>query len=112
MEVARREVMEESGVKNVRPLMNAIFSVEVLPVFGHVKRGKYVSTHLHLNVTYLFEADMDETLKVKADENSAVGWIPVEEVPQKVSEPWMMERIYSKLIEKAENYGDGYCGEG
>ncbi|MBQ2955739.1 MAG: NUDIX hydrolase [Clostridia bacterium] len=102
MEVARREVMEESGVKNVRPLMNTIFSVEILTVDGHEKRGKYVPSHLHLNVTYLFEADMDEELRVKEDENSAVGWIPVEEVAERVSEPWMMKRIYAKLMKKAE----------
>ena len=66
------------------------------------KRGKYVPSHLHLNVTYLFEADMDEELRVKADENSAVGWIPAEEVAGRVSEPWMMKRIYAKLMKKAE----------
>lgn len=50
--VALKEVREESGVKNVRPASEDIFSLEVLTVDGHMKRGKYVSSHLHLNVTY------------------------------------------------------------
>ena len=49
--VALKEVREESGVKNVRPAREDIFSLEVLTVDGHMKRGKYVSSHLHLNVT-------------------------------------------------------------
>lgn len=98
--VAKKEVMEESGLKEVRVLTPDIFSIEVLCVDGHVKRGKYVSSHLHLNVTYLLEADPDSPVFVKPDENSAVGWIPVEKLPEKVSEPWFLEHIYSKLCKK------------
>ena len=50
--VALKEANEESGV-TARPVLRDIFSVEILGVPGHVKRGKYVSSHLHLNVTYL-----------------------------------------------------------
>ena len=72
---------------------------------GHIKRGKYVSSHLHLNVTYLFEADPAEPLRVKPDENSGVAWIPVSELPQKVTEAWFLERIYSKLCRKLRDTG-------
>ena len=41
-----------------------------------MKRGRYVATHLHLNCTYLLEADDRLPIRVKADENSAVRWIP------------------------------------
>ena len=34
-----------------------IYSLEILSVDGHEKWGRYVSSHLHLNVTYLLEAD-------------------------------------------------------
>jgi len=99
--VARREAEEESGIAGLRDA-GGILSLEILTVDGHEKRGEYVSSHLHLNVTYLFEAEMDAALAVKPDENSAVGWIAVEEMEKKVSEPWMMKRVYRKLIEKAE----------
>ena len=73
--VALKEVREESGVKNVRPASEDIFSLEVLTVDGHMKRGKYVSSHLHLNVTYLLIADDTNVLTVKPDENSGVKWL-------------------------------------
>jgi len=69
-------------------------------VDGHEKKGAYVSSHLHLNVTYLLEADDREVLHKKEDENSAVGWFPVEECLMAVNEPWMRERIYRKLLDK------------
>lgn len=100
LKVAVREAMEETGIKTVRPVTGDIFSLEVLTVDGHEKKGAYVSSHLHLNVTYLLEADDREVLHKKEDENSAVGWFPVEECLMAVNEPWMRERIYVKLLDK------------
>lgn len=100
--VAAREATEESGIHILRPLGDGIASLEVLTVDGHEKKGRYVSSHLHLNVTYLFEADPAEAVRCKADENSQVGWINVEDIPNKSTEPWFVRRIYSKLIQKAE----------
>lgn len=96
--VAEKEVREECGLKHLTRLSSGIFSLEILTVDGHEKRGKYVGSHLHLNVTYLFEADPAEPVFIKPDENSGVRWFSVNEVPQKVSEPWMQQRIYDKLI--------------
>lgn len=107
--VAIREVKEEAGIKEVRPVSEEIFSLESLTVDGHVKRGKYVSSHLHLNVTYLLEADSDEAVSVKADENSGVAWFTPEEALKKSTEPWFVERVYAKLIEKTKRgYGKKY----
>ncbi|MBW4844544.1 MAG: NUDIX hydrolase [Lachnospiraceae bacterium] len=100
LKVAVREAMEETGIRTVRPVTDDIFSLEVLTVDGHEKKGTYVSSHLHLNVTYLLEADDREVLHKKEDENSAVGWFPVEECLMAVNEPWMRERIYGKLLDK------------
>lgn len=103
--VARREVMEECGLTNLRTLSDDIFSLEVLSVDGHIKRGEYVSTHLHLNVTYLFEADPDAPVFMKPDENSGVAWFTTEEVPERTSEPWFRDWIYAKLMEKVRKTG-------
>lgn len=67
---------------------------------GHVKKGNYVSSHLHLNITYLLEADSEEQVSVKADENSGVMWFSPEDALEKSTEPWFVEHIYSKLIKK------------
>ena len=103
--VALRETREESGLQDLTLVSPDIFSLEFLPVDGHEKRGKYVSSHLHLNVTYLLEADPRQPIRVKPDENSGVAWFPVEEVAGRVSEPWMMQRIYSKLMKKVAACG-------
>lgn len=100
LSVALKEVREESGIHAVTAVMDDIFSVEVLTVDGHVKRGSYVSSHLHLNVTYLIEADEEELLVVKPDENSAVQWFSPEGAIEASTEEWFKERIYSKLVAK------------
>ena len=106
LSVAKREAMEETGVKDIREVTGDIFSLEVLTVDGHEKRGAYVSSHLHLNVTYLLEADEEEVLRVKPDENSGVKWFSLEEAIKASSEPWMIERIYRKLNAKLKSQGD------
>ena len=51
-----------------------------------MKRGKYVSSHLHLNVTYLLIADDTNVLTVKPDENSGVRWFALDEALKACSE--------------------------
>ncbi len=99
--VARRELMEETGLKNPRLVSPAPISLETLTVDGHTKRGEYVHSHLHLNLTYLFEADESEILRIKDDENSGVRWFSVEDMFRYVSEKWMAENVYKKLCERA-----------
>lgn len=97
--VAVREVKEETGVQNITPVSNDIFSLDILTVLGHVKKGKYISPHLHLSVAYLLEADDMEVLVVKEDENSGVKWVPIDEVNEYSNEPHM-RKVYEKLINK------------
>ena len=101
LQVAIREVKEEAGISNVWPVSEEIFSLESLTVDGHVKKGRYVSSHLHLNVSYLLEADSEEAVSIKADENSGVAWFSQEEARKKSTEPWFVENVYSKLIQKS-----------
>ena len=103
--VSMREVREESGLTAVRPVSPHIYSLEILTVDGHEKRGAYVSSHLHLNVTYLLEADEHGQLRVKEDENSGVAWFAPGDAVLASTEPWMRERIYMKLNAKMKLYG-------
>lgn len=102
--VAMRELQEETGVQNAILLDEEIFSLETLVVEGHRKRGIYVPSHLHFNVTYLAEAEEAEQLVVNEEENRGVKWFTFEEALASSVEPWMVERIYRKLIEKGNNY--------
>jgi len=102
--VALREAMEETGV-HAEPVTDSVFSLETLTVDGHEKRGRYVPSHLHLNVTYLLRADENESIRAKADENAAVRWFTLSDALTNCSEPWMVRRVYSKLNQKLEAFG-------
>lgn len=98
--VALREVREETGVRSARLLSPEIFSLESLTVDGHEKHGAYVPSHLHLNVTYLLEADDSDPLTVCEEENSGVRWFGLDQALEACTELWFIERIYSKLNAK------------
>ncbi len=104
--VALRELAEETGVADARLVPcgpGNIVSCEVLTVDGHEKRGAYVSSHLHLNVTYLAVADPTQPIRIKPDENSGVKWVPLDDAVSLSSEPWIRDRIYRKLIAKTRD---------
>ncbi len=78
LSVAVREVEEETGLKT-KVLDESIFAISASPIVGHVKRGKYVPAHTHLDVVYLLEADDKEQLAFREDESKGVKWITFEE---------------------------------
>lgn len=100
--VAMKEAKEETGIKNITPILDEIYSLEIINVNGHEKREKYIGSHIHLNVTYLLEADENEKLHIKEDENSGVKWVPIEDVLNVTSEAWVRDRVYSKIINKMQ----------
>ena len=100
LKTAVRELKEETGIKNVNSLKDDIYSLEIICVNGHIKREKYVSSHLHFNLTYLLEADEKEELMMKEDENSGVKWINIADINEYSTEPWMKEKIYRKLVQQ------------
>lgn len=97
--VALKEVREETGLTNIRAVTEEIYSLEILQVSEHQKRGKTVPAHRHLNLTYLIEADEHEALRIKEDENSGLAWFSQEEAVERSTEP-EMQVIYRKLIRK------------
>lgn len=78
LSVAVREVEEETGLKT-KVLDNSIFSISASPIVGHIKKGKYVPAHTHLDVVYLLEADDKTPLIFREDESKGVKWISFEE---------------------------------
>ena len=99
LHVAIKEAKEETGIKNVKALDNKIFSLDVLTVQAHIKKGKNISSHLHLSVAYLLEADENDELTIKEDENSGVQWIPIDEISKYSTEENMI-KLYEKFNEK------------
>jgi ADP-ribose pyrophosphatase YjhB (NUDIX family) len=98
--VALKEAKEETGVMNIVSLTQDLASIDIIPVYGHVKRGKYVSSHLHLNTSYILIADEKDALVVNQEETSGVGWVEVRRLSEYSNEPYLIG-IYNKIIEKA-----------
>lgn len=101
LKVAIKEVEEESSITNLELITNDIISLDVIEVVGHFKRNKWVTPHVHLNVTYLFKASDYDFIKEKLDENSSVKWLPIANIDDFVSEENMLV-IYHKIIDKME----------
>jgi len=103
LQVAIKEAQEETGLTSIRPLSQGIMSLDVLPVWGHMKGGKYVSAHLHLNTAYVLIADEGAQLIKNAEETDGVMWIDVADIEKYCDEPDLVI-VYHKLIKAAKAY--------
>ena len=72
LHVAIKEAKEETGLENLKLLVEGIYGIQIVTVDSHIKRGEFVSSHLHLDCCFLLEADENDVLKVKADENGLI----------------------------------------
>lgn len=102
LHVALKEAQEETGVETIRPYDRDILGLDVIHVENHIKHGKYVSDHVHLNVTYLLVADDTDELIVNHAENSDVKWFDIDQVLDHVDEPRMIP-VYTKLFKRVKN---------
>ncbi len=99
LHVALKEAKEETGLDNLKLLSDGIFGIQILTVDSYIKREKFVPSHLHLDCCFLLEADENEQLRIKEDENSGVKWINIEDTLEITNEE-KMRPIYKKLNEK------------
>ena len=99
MQVALKEAREETGLTNLNVLSDGIYSLEIVTVDSHIKKGKYVPSHLHLDCCFLLEADEGEAVRIKEDENSGVKWVDINSVIEITKED-KMKTIYQKLNDK------------
>jgi 8-oxo-dGTP pyrophosphatase MutT (NUDIX family) len=99
LEVAKREIVEETGITSAVPISEDIFSLDITPCPAYTKKGKKISTHVHLSVLYLFEADEKETLIINREENSNLKWMTFDEFLKKYHQDYM-RIIYEKTVKK------------
>jgi 8-oxo-dGTP pyrophosphatase MutT (NUDIX family) len=99
--VAIEEAKEETGISLVRPFQEDIFTLDVIYVPNHIKKGTYVPDHLHLNATFLLIAPQSQTLVIKPDENQGVQWFMMDDVLNHVTEP-RMKPVYQKAFLEIE----------
>ncbi|MBR5369704.1 MAG: NUDIX hydrolase [Bacilli bacterium] len=98
LSVALREVEEETGLK-AKVLNDEPYLLSTNPVGAHIKRGKFVSPHLHFDALYLMEADDKEKLEYREDESKGVKWIPFDEVDNEKMVDFIRNNV-KKLIKR------------
>ena len=95
--MALREAEEETGLTDMAPLTGEIATLDILPVEGHIKRGRYVSAHLHLSVGYLLVTGDARPPRGNEEENRGARWVPAEQLTRWATEKGM-QPLYGKLL--------------
>lgn len=96
-EVALKEAQEETGLKGLELLSREIASLDIIPVIGHLKQGKWVSAHQHLSIAYVIVADEEEPLIQNKVETNGIKWVPFEQIAEMSGEAEMIP-VYRKLL--------------
>ena len=105
LHVALKEVEEETGQK-ATVLDDNIFQLSISPIVGHMKRGKFVKPHEHMDAFYLLEADDSLPLTYIPDESQGVKWIPIEGLLDEDNTVSFMHPVHKRMVKKLIR--DGY----
>ena len=106
LKVAIKEAKEETSVENIGVLDENIIAIDILPVVPHVKRGKFISGHLHFCISYALIADENSHIEAKLDENSGVKWIKIDELEKYSDEPYLIgvyRKIHKRVVMSKKN---------
>lgn len=92
LNVAMRELEEETGLKKVRLIIPGIFDLDIHPI----PTRKDFPAHLHYDVRFLFEAEEQEALVV-CDESFDVKWVAMDEL-RNLSDNVSLLRMAAKAV--------------
>ncbi len=105
LSAALREAREETGAERIWPLCSQILALDILPVPAHMKNGSPIPEHTHYSAAFGLIAPKNQPLQSKDGENTAVAWIPVEQLPDYCQEPHMLpiyQKIYTRMQAAAQ----------
>lgn len=92
LNVAEREVNEETGLVNLSLLTQGIFDLDIHPIPAR----KDFPDHLHYDVRFAFQASGKEKLKI-SDESSDLQWIQLTQVPELTQQNASILRMIEKV---------------
>jgi len=75
-EAGKRELIEESGLKNIKLINESIFDIDIhkIPSKGDIQE------HFHFDIRMLFEADENEDINYDLNESNNINWISFDEI--------------------------------
>ncbi|MES2520026.1 MAG: NUDIX hydrolase [Bacteroidota bacterium] len=92
LNVAIKEAEEETGLNHVHVISPNIFDIDI----HEIPERKGIPTHLHYDVRFLLEADMNEQLSVSS-ESTDLAWVAISEVHKLNNSQSIM-----RMVEKSE----------
>ena len=92
LNVALREAEEETGVKQLKLLLDDIFDLDIHPI--PARSG--FPEHLHYDIRFLFETDKEEKIIV-SEESHDVAWIPIEQLSKLTNDNPSIMRMAGKF---------------
>ena len=92
LNVAMKEAREETGLTDIQAISPNIFDIDI----HEIPERKGVPTHLHYDVRFLLEADMNQPLIISS-ESSDLAWVELSKVSQ-LNDSQSIMRMAEKLL--------------
>ena len=91
MNVALKEAQEETGLSDIQIIIPTIYDVDI----HEIPERKGIPAHLHYDVRFLFEADMNEPFTISS-ESTDLAWVALSEV-SKLNDNESIMRMVRKM---------------
>lgn len=95
--VAKREIFEEAGIKNCELISNGIFDVDVQKIGFNAKKNE--PEHFHYDINFLFLAK-DKNFTI-SNESSEIKWVSIEEAKKLINKD---DKAMQRMLAKYELY--------
>ena len=93
LEVAKREIMEEAGITDLKLMSNVIFDVNTVQIAFSQKKNE--PEHIHYDINFLFFVN-NHTFEI-SNESMEIKWITIQEAKQLINkEDKAMQRMLAK----------------
>jgi 8-oxo-dGTP pyrophosphatase MutT (NUDIX family) len=93
LNVAFKEAQEETGLSDIEAINTNIFDIDI----HEIPERKGIPAHLHYDVRFLFEADMNESFTVSS-ESMDLAWVELSEVSKLNDSESIMRMVWKSTI--------------
>lgn len=99
LEVTKKEVFEETGLKFISLIYDGIFNLDV----HEIPQFKDIAPHKHYDIQFLFSTDISAKIEINFEESNEIKWVKIEDVNQYTTDPAAQKMLRKvKLIKEYE----------